>query len=100
MWFNKDTFFNKVNFSKVNTITLDNMYFNKTNNANTHDSDSNSSNNDSDYNDSNDLDDEGYNGYGGYNEYGKYDKDYYYCDRRYERKGSLLMSPIIFLIIT
>ena len=42
-----------------------------------------------------DSDDDGYNGYGGYNEYGERDRGYYYHDRRYERRGSPLMSPII-----
>jgi hypothetical protein len=44
-----------------------------------------------------DSDDDGYNGYGGYNnEYGERDRGYYYRDGRYERRGSLMMSPIIF----
>ena len=42
-----------------------------------------------------DSDDDGYNGYGRYNEYGECDRGYYYHDRRYERKVSPMMSPII-----
>ncbi|PKC56203.1 hypothetical protein RhiirA1_474341 [Rhizophagus irregularis] len=42
-----------------------------------------------------DSDDDGYNSYGGYNEYGEYDRGYYYHNRRYERKSSPMMSPII-----
>ncbi|GBB88496.1 hypothetical protein RclHR1_01500026 [Rhizophagus clarus] len=58
------------------------------------------SDNDSDSNDSeeemaDDSDDDGYNGYGEYNEYGERDRGYYYRDRRYERRGSPMMSPII-----
>ncbi|RIA81226.1 hypothetical protein C1645_744682 [Glomus cerebriforme] len=34
-----------------------------------------------------------YNGYGGYNEYGERDRGYYYCDGRYKRKTSPMMSP-------
>jgi len=45
-------------------------------------------------------DDNGYDQYGRYNEYGKRDKGYYYCDRRYERKVSLMMSPIISPVYT
>ncbi|UZO17812.1 uncharacterized protein OCT59_009149 [Rhizophagus irregularis] len=39
--------------------------------------------------------DDGYDGYGGYNEYGECDRGYYYRNRRYERKTSSMMSPII-----
>jgi hypothetical protein len=86
----------------VNTIiSNDDMYFNETNDANTHNGDSNSCNEDSDP-DSNsedeipgDSDDDGYDRYGGYNEYGECDRGYYYRDGRYERKTSPMMSPII-----
>jgi hypothetical protein len=40
-------------------------------------------------------DDDRYNGYGRYDEYGGCDRGYYYRDGRYERKVSLMMSPII-----
>ncbi|GBB89515.1 hypothetical protein RclHR1_16200001 [Rhizophagus clarus] len=40
-------------------------------------------------------DDDGYNDYGGYNEYDEHDRGYYYCNGRYERKSSPMMSPII-----
>ncbi|CAG8455283.1 13466_t:CDS:10, partial [Dentiscutata heterogama] len=40
-------------------------------------------------------DDDGYNGYDRYDEYGGCDRGYYYRDRRYERKSSPMMSPII-----
>lgn len=36
----------------------------------------------------------------GYNEYGKYDRGYYYYNRGYERKISLMVSPIISLVTT
>ncbi|EXX67564.1 uncharacterized protein OCT59_021833 [Rhizophagus irregularis] len=96
-------FFNEVNPSKVNTVTsVDDMYFDEINDANTHDGNFNSCNNISDP-DSNsgdempdDSDNDGYNGYSGYNECGEYDRGYYYRDRRYERRGSPMMSPIIF----
>ncbi|POG58373.1 hypothetical protein GLOIN_2v1488658 [Rhizophagus irregularis DAOM 181602=DAOM 197198] len=102
-WFDKDMFFNEVNPSKVNTVTsVDDMYFDEINDANTHDGNFNSCNNISDP-DSNsgdempdDSDNDGYNGYSGYNECGEYDRGYYYRDRRYERRGSPMMSPIIF----
>ncbi len=45
-------------------------------------------------------DDDRYNGYGEYNKYSKYNKDYYYYDKRYERRKSLMMNLIIFLITT
>ncbi|GBB90731.1 hypothetical protein RclHR1_17790010 [Rhizophagus clarus] len=101
-WFDEDTFFNEANPTKVNTIiSNDDMYFNETNDANTHNGDSNSCNEDSDP-DSNsedempdDSDDDGYDRYGGYNEYGECDRGYYYRDGRYERKTSPMMSPII-----
>ncbi|CAB4386581.1 unnamed protein product [Rhizophagus irregularis] len=101
-WFDEDTFFNEANPTKVNTIiSNDDMYFNETNDANTHNGDSNSYNEDSDP-DSNsedeipgDSDDDGYDRYGGYNEYGECDRGYYYRDGRYERKTSPMMSPII-----
>ncbi len=48
--------------------------------------------------DSNLYNNNGYNGYNGYNEYGSYNKDYYYHDKRYKRKSSLIISPIISLI--
>ncbi|CAI2197361.1 11106_t:CDS:1, partial [Funneliformis geosporum] len=42
-WFDEDTFFNEANPTKVNTIiSNDDMYFNETNDANTHNSDFNS----------------------------------------------------------
>jgi len=44
------------------------------------------------------LDNNRYNRYSRYNKYGKYNRDYYYYDRRYEKKGSLMMSSIIFPI--
>jgi hypothetical protein len=48
-WFDEDTFFNEANPTKVNTIiSNDDMYFNETNDANTHNGDSNSCNEDSD----------------------------------------------------
>uniref|UniRef100_U9SK39 Uncharacterized protein n=1 Tax=Rhizophagus irregularis (strain DAOM 181602 / DAOM 197198 / MUCL 43194) TaxID=747089 RepID=U9SK39_RHIID len=92
-----------VQLSKVNTVTsVDDMYFDEINDANTHDGNFNSCNNISDP-DSNsgdempdDSDNDGYNGYSGYNECGEYDRGYYYRDRRYERRGSPMMSPIIF----
>ncbi|PKY47011.1 hypothetical protein RhiirA4_462060 [Rhizophagus irregularis] len=67
---------------------------------NADDGNPNSINDDSDSSDSeeemsDDSDDDGYNGYGGYNEYGECDRGYYYCDGRYERKTSPMMSPII-----
>ncbi|GET65176.1 hypothetical protein GLOIN_2v1768632 [Rhizophagus irregularis DAOM 181602=DAOM 197198] len=37
-------------------------------------------------------------GYGGYNEYSERDRGYYCYDGGYERKTSLMMSPIIFLV--
>ncbi len=49
-------------------------------------------------NESDNSDDNRYDGYSEYNEYGEYNKGYYYCDRRYERRGSLMMSPIIFSV--
>ncbi|GBB89969.1 hypothetical protein RclHR1_16820001 [Rhizophagus clarus] len=45
-------------------------------------------------------DDNEYNDYGGYNEYGECDRGYYYCNRRYERKSSPMMSPIISPVTT
>ncbi len=42
-----------------------------------------------------DSDDDEYNGYSRYNEYDKRDRGYYYHDRRYERKTSPMISPII-----
>ena len=44
---------------------------------------------------SDDSNDDAYNRYSEYNEYGECDRGYYYCDRRYERRGSPMMSPII-----
>ncbi|CAG8626928.1 14834_t:CDS:2 [Cetraspora pellucida] len=41
------------------------------------------------------LDDDEYNEYNIYDEYSGYDRGYYYHDRRYERKSSLMMSSII-----
>src|SRR6266498_515073 len=64
---------------------------------NTHDGVSNSCNVDSDPDSnsgdkmSDDSDDDGYNGYGEYNKYDECDRDYYYRDRRYERKVLLMM---------
>ena len=103
-WFDKDIFFNEVNSSKVNTVTSDdNMYFDETNDANADDSNPNSINDDFDFDDSeempDDSDDDGYNRYNGYNEYGECDRGYYYHDGRYERKVSLMMSPIISSVI-
>ncbi|RIA87593.1 hypothetical protein C1645_854263 [Glomus cerebriforme] len=108
MWFDENMFFNEMNPSKVNTVTSDDdVYFGKANEVNKYDGDPNSINDDSD-SDSNsedeipdDSDDDGYNrygGYGGYNEYGEHDRGYYYRDRRYERRGSPMMSPIISLV--
>ncbi|PKC02407.1 hypothetical protein RhiirA5_425290 [Rhizophagus irregularis] len=101
-WFDKDMFFNEANPSKVNTVTsVDDMYFDEINDANTHDGNFNSCNNISDPNSNSgdempdDSDDDGYNGYSGYNECGECDRGYYYRDRRYERRGSSMMSPII-----
>ncbi|CAB5358579.1 unnamed protein product [Rhizophagus irregularis] len=101
-WFDEEAFFKETNPTTV--TPNDDMYFNETNDANTHDGSSNSCNNDSDP-DSNsedempdDSDDDGYNGYGGYNEYGECDRGYYYRDGRYERKTSPMMSPIISLV--
>ena len=89
----------------MNTVTLDDdIYFDETNDANTHDGNSNLCNDISDSNSNsedkmlNDSDDNGYNGYSGYNEYGKCDRGYYYHVRRYEKRGSLMISPIIFLV--
>src|SRR6266498_1874092 len=102
-------FFNGANPTKVNTITSDDdVYFDEMNEEmpsgsdNTHDGDSNSCNDDSDP-DSNSGDempdesdnDDKYDGYGEYNEYGEHDRGYYYRDRRYKRKSSPMMSPII-----
>ncbi|CAB4384501.1 unnamed protein product [Rhizophagus irregularis] len=42
-----------------------------------------------------DSDDDGYNGYGGYNECDECDRGYYYRNRRYEKRGFPMMSPII-----
>ncbi|RGB21603.1 hypothetical protein C1646_777652 [Rhizophagus diaphanus] len=90
-WFDEEAFFKETNLTTVTPD--DDIYFNETNDANTHNGDSNSCNEDSDP-DSNseeempdDSDDDGYNGYGGYNEYGECDKGYYYRDGRYERKN-------------
>ena len=57
------------------------------------DNDSNSSDSEEEMPD--DSDDDGYGGYGGHNVYGECDRGYYYCDGRYERKVSPMMSPII-----
>src|ERR1044072_4357175 len=38
------------------------------------------------------LDDNGYDEYGGYNEYDECDRDYYYCDGRYERRGFSMIN--------
>ncbi|RGB23478.1 hypothetical protein C1646_774449 [Rhizophagus diaphanus] len=99
-WFDENAFFKETN---PTTVTPDDdVYFNETNDDNTHNGNSNSCNDDSDP-DSNYEDempdesgnDDGYNGYGGYNEYSERDRGYYYHDRRYERKTSPMMSPII-----
>ncbi len=45
------------------------------------------------------LDDDKYNEYGRYNKYNKHNKGYYYSNRRYEKRGSPIMSPIILSII-
>ena len=86
------------------------MYFNEVNDivssgpVNIHNGYSNSYNNDSNFNNNSedemldDSDNDEYNEYSGYNEYGKHDRDYYYCNRRYERRGFPLMSPIILLV--
>ncbi|CAB4378408.1 unnamed protein product [Rhizophagus irregularis] len=73
-WFDKDMFFNEVNPTKVNTVTSNNdVYFDETNEVNTHDSDSNSYNDDSDSDDSEEEmpDDSGYNRYSEYDGYNK-----------------------------
>ena len=105
-------FFNETNLTKMNTvISDDDMYFDKMNEEvplgsdNTYDGDSNScnDNSDPDNNSEDEMPDEsdnnnGYDGYSGYNEYGERDRGYYYRDRRYERKNSSMMSPIISLV--
>ncbi len=88
---NNDVYFDETN-EKV-SLESDNM----------HDSNSNSCNDESDSDDSedemsDDSNNDKYNGYNGYNEYSECDKDYYYHDKRYKRKGSLMINPIIFLI--
>ena len=40
-----------------------------------------------------------YNRYGKYNKYSEHDSDYYYRNKKYERKTSLMMSSIISLVI-
>ncbi|RIA89699.1 hypothetical protein C1645_824464 [Glomus cerebriforme] len=95
----------EANSAKVNTDTSDDdVYFDKVNEVNKHNGDPNLINDDSDSNSnsedeiSDDSDDDGYNrysGYGRYNEYGERDRSYYYRDERYERKSSLMISPII-----
>ncbi|RIA81684.1 hypothetical protein C1645_836602 [Glomus cerebriforme] len=89
-------------------IDYDDMYFDKELNSegetngevpsrsdNTHDDDSNSCSGDSDPDNNSgdkmldDLDNDRY------NKYGEYDRGYYYHDRRYERRRSPMMSPII-----
>ncbi|EXX50963.1 uncharacterized protein OCT59_018420 [Rhizophagus irregularis] len=107
VWFDKDMFFNEVNPTKVNTVTSnDDVYFDQINEVSMHDSDSNLYNDNSNSDDSeeemlDDSDDDGYNRYSRYsryNEYDEYDRGYYYRDRKYKRKSSPMMSPIIFLI--
>ncbi|PKC69806.1 hypothetical protein RhiirA1_455579 [Rhizophagus irregularis] len=107
VWFDKDMFFNEVNPTKVNTVTSnDDVYFDQINEVSMHDSDSNLYNDNSNSDDSeeemlDDSDDDGYNRYSRYsryNEYDEYDRGYYYRDRKYKRKSSPIMSPIIFLI--
>src|SRR6266542_3325376 len=51
-----------------------------------------SHNNDSKKEMSDDSNDNKYNEYSRYNEYGEYDRGYYYCDGRYERKTSSMIS--------
>ncbi|PKC04823.1 hypothetical protein RhiirA5_421742, partial [Rhizophagus irregularis] len=96
-----------VNPTKVNTVTSnDDVYFDQINEVSMHDSDSNLYNDNSNSDDSeeemlDDSDDDGYNRYSRYsryNEYDEYDRGYYYRDRKYKRKSSPMMSPIIFLI--
>jgi len=47
-----------------------------------------------------DNSDDKYNRYSGYNEYDERDSGYYYHGRRYERKTSPMISPIISLVTT
>ncbi|CAG8527298.1 4461_t:CDS:2 [Dentiscutata heterogama] len=52
-------------------------------------------NNDSEEERLNESDNDRYNGYDRYDEYGRCNRGYYYCDRRYERKSSPMISSII-----
>ncbi len=51
--------------------------------------------NDSEKKISDDSDDDRYNGYNEYDEYDRHNRGYYYYNRRYEKRGFPMISPII-----
>jgi hypothetical protein len=94
-------FFNEANPTKVNTTTSDDddVYFKSNSDANK--SENSSDNSEDEMPDNSDDGYNGYdeyNGYDGYNEYSECDRGYYYRNRRYERKISPMMNPIISLV--